>query len=330
MKRTLSTLAGLAVAGLITSMSVVPAGAVPPTTPDPGQLNDSAIVATFASGPNGSFAESMTDDGHGGLMVSLTTWYPDENGISGQLWTLTPGSPPAAFGPAIPLGMNAQLLGVTVAEDGSAYVAVANWAADGTPPSGVLHVTPTAVTTVMTLPQGSAPNGIALRDGLLYVSDSWGGCVWRGSATVPSAPQTPWFASPLLAPDPAAEIQIGANGIAYRAGAMYVTNWSTGLILRIVIGGRDEAGPARLFAQDPLLKEADGITFDAIGRAWVTVNINGGSLVVLEPNGRLTLATTPVGALQYPTQAIIGADGTVYVANGSFFDGTPSVVALTR
>jgi hypothetical protein len=38
---------------------------------------------------------------------------------------------------------------------------------------------------------------------------------------------------------------------------------------------------------------------------------------------------TAEGSLDYPTAVVLGQAGTVYVANGSYFLGTPSVVALT-
>jgi hypothetical protein len=53
-------------------------------------------------------------------------------------------------------------------------------------------------------------------------------------------------------------------------------------------------------------------------------------LVVVDAKGRLATATTPEGSLDYPTAVAFGGSGTVYLLNGSYFNGTPSLVAFTR
>ena len=55
------------------------------------------------------------------------------------------------------------------------------------------------------------PNGLAIRNGSLYVSDSALGAVWKAPLNGHSTPQTPWLEDDRLLPDHA----IGANGIAF-------------------------------------------------------------------------------------------------------------------
>ena len=339
MRKILTTvLATTMVAALAT---ITPAGATSLGVPDPTNLT-AHVVTTFDPGDGGAFAESLAAKGDGSLIASVNQWgaeQPDGTWAdnTGQLFRVRRDGTTTEFGPAIPLGGCAMILGVTVDPSGRALVAVYNYGPDPScvtysPPSGVLRVTWGSVTRLMTLPAGSWPNGVTTHAGKVYVTDSASGVVWRGSLWRASSPTKPWFKSwQLTSPDP--ERPLGANGIAYRNGGLFVTSYIRGLILRIGIGDDGTASGSRVLAKDELLVEADGIAFDAIGRAWVTVNGGGdgsGSIVVVSPHGYVKAAGTPVGSLDYPTQAVIDCHGTVYVSNGSYWYGTPNVVALTR
>jgi hypothetical protein len=48
----------------------------------------------------------------------------------------------------------------------------------------------------------------------------------------------------------------------------------------------------------------------------------------VDAKGHRTAVTTPEGSLDYPTRVAFGGDGAVFVSNGSYVNGTPSVVAL--
>ena len=58
--------------------------------------------------------------------------------------------------------------------------------------------------------------------------------------------------------------------------------------------------------------------------------IDPGRIVTIDQMGAVSPALTQEGSLDYPTQVLPGFDGAVLVVNGSFMNGTPSVVALTR
>jgi sugar lactone lactonase YvrE len=189
----------------------------------------------------------------------------------------------------------------------------------------------------MTLPEIAMPNEVAVDAGSLYVTDSQNGFVWKGSTSRPSMPVDPWFASDLLAPVSG----MGANGITAGKGALYVSSYDRGLILRIPVGSGQASGSAKVLVEDETLVGADGITLDLKGRLWVAVSGQHDfstwppgitvppQIAVVSPNGRIASAVTAEGSLDYPTAVVLGQEGTVYVANGSYFLGTPSVVALT-
>jgi sugar lactone lactonase YvrE len=339
--------------------TTAPASAAPPHVPNPAHLT-AHVVGTITPDPGGAFLESIAADGHGALVGSVNQWgvyYDDGTSADnfGQVVRVSPGGSVTDFGPAIDLGPCAMVTGVTVDDHGRVFLAVFNFAYTYAPedpaepnpcgsnvPSSVLRVTADGFTTAMTVPDGSMPNGITTVGNVLYVADS-NGAVWRGSTTRETAPTAPWFASGLL--EPTQGSQMGANGIAYRADALYVTSYSQGLFVRISIRDDGTAGRAKVITADPRLVHADGVTFDSLGRAWVTVNpevlwdedgmptqLGDGSVVVISPSGALTVAATAPGTLDYPTQAVV--DGrTVYVANGAYITGifgaSPSVVAFT-
>ena len=210
------------------------------------------------------------------------------------------------------------------------------------PSSGVLRITAGGTHRVMTLPCGSMPNEVTNHDRMLYVTDSVGGAVWRGPTMRATSPTSPWFSSALLAPalvSPGDAFGLGANGIVYRHGSLYVNSWAQGLILRIRIGDDGRASGSQIFAQSRLLVRADGLSFDSDGRAWVAVDaqvlpdpdvhfaqVGEGSVVTVSPTGRVSVVRTATGSLDYPTSAVSGSHGAVLVLNGSYVYGTPALV----
>lgn len=304
-------------------------------------------IATFPSGPAGSFAESMAADGRGGLIVSVTTWGQEDSSPdgyapnTGQLWRIRTDGSKVRFGPQIRLSEYGQLMGVAVDSHQRVYVARFNFGAEyyslssESPRSGVLQVTRHSTNRVMTLPLIGWPNGIAIHGQTMYVSDSWLGAVWRGTTARWTTPGRPWLTSKLLAPVDA----IGANGIAYRHDALSVTSYDKGSIVRIPIRCNGAAGRAAALVTDQRVVTADGVAFDEHGRLWVTINgqydenynlVEPPALLVVGRHGGVTVVSTPAGALDYPTDLVLRHHRGPAVANGSFVIGTPNVTVLTR
>ena len=338
-------LLGLAVAGLVVGQG--PGVAAAPAGPDPGGFVDYSVVTQFDPGAGGAaFAESMAPDGRGGMIVSVTTWGMPN---SGQLWRVIADGSRGKFGPEIALGDYAMLTGVDVDDHGRVFVGVFNFAVENDvpspeiPASGVLRVTDSSAEYVMTLPEISMPNELVEHAGSLYVTDSQNGYVWTGSAVRPTVPNAPWFASDSLTP--VSVPGMGANGITYGKGALYVTSFDRGLILRIPVGQGKSSGAARVVAEDRQLLGADGVRFDRWGRLWVAVcgtyddsdpllwpplMVTPPEVVVVHANGGVSTVATPDDSLDYPTAVAFGDRGTLYVLNGSYFDGAPNLVAFTR
>ena len=306
-------------------------------------------VATFSPGDYGSFAEGMAADSHGNLWVSLTTWglYDDTQDPpimepnTAQLLRVTPGGVAKAKA-TMELTAYGFLLGVAVRDD-RIYVAVYDAGAD-VGVTGVYRLDRGGkLTQVVVLPEGAWPNGIAFHGRFLYIADSGMGVVWRAPVGAGKATVTePWLQDDLLLPaDP--ETGIGANGIAFRGGRLFVSVADFGRIVHVPVARDGSAGTPVVVTEDAALKTADGIAFDAFGGLWVTTDSGttgaspGGGLYRLTPcAGIWTIADDP-GWLNYPTTPVFGTTPrtacTLYIENGAFYgaygDGTaPAIQAL--
>jgi sugar lactone lactonase YvrE len=267
----------------------------------------------------------------------VTAWYTDVSGQGtdnlGRLWLVDTGTGERTpFGGPIDLGPYGMQTGVATDAAGYVYVAVATFASDPAP--GVVRLAPDGTPVrLLTLPADAFPNGVMVQDGYVYVTDSGLGAVWRAPTDVPTVATSladAWLVDDALAPAPLKKRYppIGADGIAAAGGDLLVANWTTGTILRVPVRTDGSAGPLAPVAQDKRLVEADGIAVDWDGRVWVTVNARFGSLVVVDPGGEVSVARIQNSWLDYPTQPVLGADGELFVLNGSYFASRPDLVAF--
>ena len=305
------------------------------------------VIATFGSGE--AFAESATLDAHGNALVAVTHWgAPLADGIHyadniGRLYVVSPTGARTRFGPDIDLGTCAMTMGVDLDARGNAVVAVFNYAFGDTsctagPASGLLRVTRRSVSQVTTLPDGTWPNGVDVVGSRAYVTDSIGGAVWNVRIDRATAPATPWLVSPLLAPYDDPSLALGANGVLYRDGSVYVTSYAQGLIVKVPVRRDGSAGTPRVVAADPRLVTADGIFFDCTGTLWVAVNhmplpdgtSDTGHLVTVSPRGVVSTAQFAEGYLDYPTQAMVLDAHRIMVVNGSYDVMAPNVTLFFR
>jgi sugar lactone lactonase YvrE len=285
-------------------------------------LKPRTVVAWPYAGA-GSFAESMTLGADGALYVSRTLW--GETTDYGQIERVTrDGRSRTIVVP--PTDVDGGLFaGVALGPDGALYVALATFGTGDNAP-GVARVGKNgSLVRVLMLPSTSFPNGLAFHGGYLYVSDPAEGAIWRTRLGGPPSVQTePWLQDPALEPVTA----LGPDGIAFRGDTLYVTQYDRGQILRVPLGRDDAPGRIQVLAQSPALVSADGIAFDVLGNLWVAVNEPGtGRLVVVTPAGRVIVAADHPSWLDYPTQPVFAPTG-LYLLNGSFSIGAPSVVAF--
>ena len=167
------------------------------------------------------------------------------------------------------------------------------------------------------------PNALAFdKVGNLYVSDSTGGAIWRiprgGSAEL-------WLQHDLL--EGVGGIPeyppIGANGIAYRHGSLYVANTEKGLIARIPILTGGDAGDPQVVAEDPGLYGLDGIALDVHGNIYAALVLQS-KLVRIDPvDGEFTTLLTAADGLDEPASLAFGTGKgdrqSVFVTNYALF-----------
>jgi sugar lactone lactonase YvrE len=145
--------------------------------------------------------------------------------------------------------------------------------------------------------------------GNLFVTDTIFGAVWRiprgGSAQL-------WLHDETLVgfilPAPAPPFPLGANGIAYRRGNLFVANTSKAQIVRIPVLNDGSPGTAEIFVKDPaLLTPLDGIALDVHGNIFALV-IAQNKLVRIDAETKdITTLATAADGLDFPASLAFGS-----------------------
>lgn len=135
------------------------------------------------------------------------------------------------------------------------------------------------------------PNGLALdRRGALFVSDSALGEIWRipwrARVGYGGGDVGPWLSHPLLAG--CGPNQVGANGIAFYRGDLFVANSERGLLVRVPVRPDGSPGSPIVLAGDEdcentdELWSLDGIAIDLRGDVYAAVVLQN-RLVRIDP-----------------------------------------------
>ncbi len=158
------------------------------------------------------------------------------------------------------------------------------------------------------------PNALAQdRHGDLFVSDSFGGRIWKiaqdGTTTV-------WKQDVLLTT--AGFPPFGANGVAFdrTQSHLYVANTGDDTVLVIPINDDGTAGAVSIFASG--IDGADGIQFDVQGNLYVCAN-QADEIAVISPSGEriATYRGSGAAALHFPASLVFhGRD--LFVTNLAF------------
>lgn len=315
----------LVVLGLLVVLSVAvasPADAAP-KGPDVG---DSTVLQTY-DGDAFELPEGIAIDKRGRAYITFPfigeLRRVDRDGSEHLVTHLPTGG---GFGP----------LGVAAAPNGDVYVGVVT-----TDPAtqGVYRVTPSGAAT--RLPGTGAiafANDLTFGSGgTIYVADSVGK-VWsipkHGSATLFSD-------DPLLVGDGSAGLgfPIGANGITYRHGVLYVTNTEKASIVAIPVRTDGTAGTPTIVAQGAALGGADGVELDVHGNFYVNVIAQSTIVVVSSDGSSISTLADGSDGLDFASTSAFGTGNgertTLYTVNfsvGPFFGGSrtwgPALLAI--
>ncbi|WP_454860103.1 SMP-30/gluconolactonase/LRE family protein [Promicromonospora soli] len=128
---------------------------------------------------------------------------------------------------------------------------------------------------IAALPIGSGPNGLAIDPAgdTLYIADSFQATIW--SVPVTGGAVTPWLTDAALAPVPTEALPIGANGLRFHNGALWVSNFNQGTLLQVPVTPTGAAGPIRQVAGG--LPNIDDLSFLTPWSDVVFVAQNGSS-----------------------------------------------------
>jgi sugar lactone lactonase YvrE len=211
--------------------------------------------------------------------------------------------------------------GLAVDATGSLYAAVKG---SNAAVRGVYEVSPSGATfRIPDTEQILFPNSIAFdhHNGTMYVSDMYGGAVWR----VPrGGPAERWAAGSVLSGSMG-----GANGIAVDRGEVVVSVTYPASVVRIPIARDGSAGAPRVVASSAdlarfALYALDDIALDVFGNVMASAVVVGGvGRVAAEGSAvqRLTMLPAPAVSLAFGTGK--GARQSLFVAlnNGLGFGG---------
>jgi sugar lactone lactonase YvrE len=190
------------------------------------------------------------------------------------------------------------LAGLELDDRGRLFAALASFDAAT---EGIWRVSRHGVRRVAALPANTFPNGIAFRGKAMYVTDSFGGAVYRirdGRARV-------WFQSKLLIGDLSSSFPVGANGIQFLGGDAYVVNDQKGRLVRIPVRRNGIAGAPVVLLHDPAIIGADGIAFDVRGNLYVALNEKN-ELARIGPSGGIRVLATAADGLDFPATPAFG------------------------
>lgn len=263
--------------------------------------------------PNGDLDVSMSQAAQ---IVRITP--------SGKQTVLASLPHPADGGVGVPVIGFASSEGLVRAADGTLYVGYASGSASL---SGIWRVRPGGQPErIIALPANSFPNGMAIDPSgrQLYFNDSTRGLIL--TAPLSGGTATTWYTGPETVLN--GTYGLGANGLKIHRGAVWITNFDQGTLLRIPIGGNGKAGTVETKAR--LAGGPDDFTFVSDNSDTVIAGLDPGNQVVLitADGGYQTLLTAADG-LEGPTSvAIVGTK--LYVFSAAYITTTDPNILVAR
>jgi sugar lactone lactonase YvrE len=267
--------------------------------------NEVEVVRSFDAMLN-ELPEGLTIDKKGNIYVSLGPpfWFGPGDG---QIRKISPDGTetvladfPGGQGPA----------GVAVNARGDVYFAWPNPTNPAT--NGVYRIIDGVAERLPGSENIVLANGLAFdKQGNLYVSDSALGSIWRIPRGASGEPE-PWAQHEWLAGCDE-NSPVGANGVAFWKGSLYVASTSRGLLVRIPFLNDGSAGAAEVVAGvvdnacDPDdLVGMDGIALDVHGNVYALLVLQN-KLVRIDPNdGSYTVLLTEEDGLYNASSIAFG------------------------
>lgn len=266
--------------GLLVGVAVLVAAAlvIVATQVVPASGSEQLEVVTEFDPDLGELPEGIAIDKVGNIYVSMGA----VGGPLGEIRRISPDGTQTTM-----VELDAAAAGLAVDAPGNVYYAYVTF--DET---GGVHRLNTDGSTEQLPGTGSIvlPNGLGFdKRGNLYVSDSIQGAIWR---VPPGETAELWIQDESLIGCPPPEGSdlppVGANGVAYRQGNLFVANTGQGLLVRVPIEQGGVAGGPVVVAGNPGCDPADplfsmdGIAFDTRGDLYALLVLQN-KLVKIDP-----------------------------------------------
>jgi sugar lactone lactonase YvrE len=263
---------------------------------NPATASDGAEKIISFDESKGELPEGLAIDKVGNMFVSIAPL--------AQLWRIPAGSlTPEPFGsvPGFTPGEGFGLLGLATDARGNVYACMSsmNPAANGVwrfdRKTGAEHRLPGTEQIVL-------PNGLAFDSrGNLYVADSRLGAIWR---IRPGGTAQLWLQDELLEGNGSIGLFIGANGIAYRHGSLFVTNTEKFSLLRVKVHANGSPGEPAVIANFETGAAPDGLALDVHGGIYVAL-ISASTIVKVSPGGAVEVVAAD-DPLDWPSSVTFG------------------------
>ncbi|MEU5247787.1 hypothetical protein AB0G81_27470 [Streptomyces asoensis] len=328
--------AGALVAAVAAGLGPVAASASPASVPSPSPTSASASASAAAAAPLTNARIAAHFDLAQGRTPENIALAPDGSAYvtfakarqiarvspKGGVRILATLPEPADGGVSTPALGFPLTVGIVRADDGTLYFLYATGTSDLT---GVWRLRPGGEPQrIAELPADALPNGLALdaRTGTLYVADSVRGTVW--SAPVRGGSPTAWSTAPELAPTGF----LGANGLKVHEGAVWVTNFDKGTVLRIPVLRNGSAGHIQTRAVG--MPGIDDIAFTGHGSRLLAALDGSNEVALVRPDGSHSTVLTSADGLQNPTSLAVRGR-TVYVLSAGWLTGEdPNLILAHR
>lgn len=228
-------------------------------------------------------------------------------------------------------------LGVTTDPTGNVYALLNAFDSIN---KGVWRITPDGTASLLAgFPTAAILNALAFdHRGNLYITDSFESNIYR---VTPDGTASTWLNDPSFlggSPNPTAcgnfpRSGLGANGIAFNHGSLYVLNTTQGMVVSIPVEPDGSPGAPAVFAGPTCdLWGADGQAFDNARNLYVAVNIQN-KIVQIDPSGSLTTVASGSPPFFTPTAIAFGTTGgtqkTMFITNATLFSPGAQAGILT-
>jgi hypothetical protein len=326
--RVSSAVLGIALAagtafGAVACASPVPAA--PIGTPAPAGFSELAEVRVLAEfdGAAGQNAESIALEPGGGAVVGMIAARQvvrvRGDGATEVLATMPV---PAGGGGTTPVVGAAQVTGVARDQDGAVFFL---YSAGQGGLTGIWRLAPGVAEPelIVPMPADSMPNAVLIDQSgdRFLVTDSTGGRVWE--APLSGGEPSVWSADPALAPSGF----FGANGLKLHAGAVWVSNYDLGTIVRIAVERSGAAGAVAVHATG--LAGIDDFDFTGRGEEILAALNDTNELVGVAADGTHRVLLDGADGLQGTTAVVVRED-IAFISNGALREGDRPALRAAR